>query len=68
LHKAPQKDVGPCNAVPGLEVGAARSNSGDLAGELGRGVAGEGLGVERTRSRCSLAARQGRQAGTAEAG
>jgi hypothetical protein len=43
----------------GLDGGATRSNSGDLAGELGRGVAGEGLGVERTRSRCSLVAKTG---------
>jgi hypothetical protein len=47
----------------GLEGGAARNNSGDLAGELGRGVAGEGLGVERTRSGHSLAAETGPAAG-----
>jgi hypothetical protein len=31
----------------GLGGGAARGNPGDLAGELGRGVAGEALGVAR---------------------
>jgi hypothetical protein len=31
----------------GLEGGAARSNSGDLSGELGRGVVGEDLGFTR---------------------
>jgi hypothetical protein len=50
----------------GLEGGATRSNSGDLASELGRGVAGEGLGVERTRSGCSLAAETGPAAGRGE--
>jgi hypothetical protein len=34
-------------------------NSSDLAGELGRGVAGEELGVERARYGCSLAAGTG---------
>jgi hypothetical protein len=43
----------------GVEGGAARSNSGPLTGELGRGVAGEGLGVERTRSGYSLAVETG---------
>jgi hypothetical protein len=33
----------------GLEGGAARSNSNDLAGELGRGVVGEDLGFMRAR-------------------
>jgi hypothetical protein len=47
----------------GLGGGAARGNSGDLAGELGLGVAGEELGVERARSGCSLAARTGPAAG-----
>jgi hypothetical protein len=33
----------------GLEGGAARSNSGNLAGELGQGVAGDDLGFTRAR-------------------
>jgi hypothetical protein len=47
----------------GLGGGAARGNSGDLAGVLGRGVAGEDLGVERARSGCSLATGTGPAAG-----
>jgi hypothetical protein len=43
----------------GLGGGAARGASGDLAGELGRGVAGEELGVERAPSGCSLTAETG---------
>jgi hypothetical protein len=42
----------------GLEGGAAWSNSGDLAGELGRGVAGEDLGFTRARLGCLLAVRR----------
>jgi hypothetical protein len=60
--------LGLCNVVPGVEGGAARSNPGDLAGELGRGVAGEELGVERTRSGYSLAAKTGPVGGTAKTG
>jgi hypothetical protein len=40
----------------GLEGGAARSNSGDLASELSRGVVGEDLGFTRARLGCLLAA------------
>jgi hypothetical protein len=40
----------------GLGNGAARENPGDLAGELGRGLAGEALGVAGDRFGCSLAA------------
>jgi hypothetical protein len=47
----------------GLGGGAARGNSGDLVGELGRGVAGEQLGVERAQSVCSLVAGTGPEAG-----
>jgi hypothetical protein len=43
----------------GLGGGAARENSGDLAGELSRGVAAKELGVERARCGCSLAAGTG---------
>jgi hypothetical protein len=40
-----------------MELGgnAAWRNSGDLAGELGRGVVGEALGVAGDRFGCSLA-------------
>jgi hypothetical protein len=40
----------------GARGGAAGRNSGDLAGGLGRGVAGEELGVARARFGCLLAA------------
>jgi hypothetical protein len=40
----------------GLGGGAVWGNLGDLAGELGRGVAGKVLGVAGVRFGCSLAA------------
>jgi hypothetical protein len=51
--------LGLSNVVPGVEGGASRSNPGDLAGEVGRGMAGEELGVEKTRSGYSPAVKTG---------
>jgi hypothetical protein len=65
--KAPGKCSGLAMWPPGLGGGAARGNPGDLAGGLGRGVAGEALGVAGDRFGCSLWRKQCRRAGTAAA-
>jgi hypothetical protein len=55
LHKTPWKKLGPRNAVLGAWAAGFGGNLGDLAGGLGRRVAGEALGVAGTWFGCSLA-------------
>jgi hypothetical protein len=56
LHKTPQKEVGPCNVALGDLGRCGSPDSGELAGELGRGVVGEAPGVAGNRLGCLLAA------------
>jgi hypothetical protein len=56
-----RKKLGLAMRPLGLKGGAAWSNSGDLAGELGWGVTGEALGVAKDRFVCWFGAERGRR-------